>query len=78
MLACDESLWDARSLHPRQLRRLAKDLRFWYSNKFCIGALKPEGQKNNQFKLEWSLSYVRPRTHPGREAQDLVTNRPCR
>jgi hypothetical protein len=45
MLACDESLWDARSLHPRQLRRLAKDLRFWYSNKFCIGALKPEAKK---------------------------------
>jgi hypothetical protein len=39
-LACDESLWNARGLHPRQLRRLAEDLRFRYSNEFCIGALK--------------------------------------
>ena len=45
MLACDESLWDARSLHPRQLWRLAKDLRFRYSNKFCIGTLKPGAKK---------------------------------
>jgi hypothetical protein len=49
VLACDESLWDARGLHARQLRRFAKDLRFRYSNKFCIGALKSSGQKKDRF-----------------------------
>jgi hypothetical protein len=41
-LACDESLWNARGLQPRQLRRFAEDLRFRYSNEFRIGALNQE------------------------------------
>jgi hypothetical protein len=41
-LTCDESLWNARGLHPRQLWRFAEDLGFRYSNKFCIGALNQE------------------------------------
>jgi hypothetical protein len=45
IITCDESLWDACSLHPRQLWRLADDLRLRYSNKFRIGALKPGAKK---------------------------------
>ena len=45
ILTCDESLWDACSLHPRQLWRLANDLRLRYSNKFGICALKPGAKK---------------------------------
>ena len=52
-LTCDESLWNARSLHPRQLRRLAEDLRFRYSDKFCIGAL------NQEKKTVWQACIVR-------------------
>jgi hypothetical protein len=74
-LTCDESLWDARSLHPRQLRRLAEDLRFRYSDKFCIGALK---QEKDRLKFVLSVRTLAVLTHPRRETQDLVPYRPCR
>jgi hypothetical protein len=53
-LACDESLRNARGLHPRQLWRLAEDLGFRYSNKFCIGALT---QEENGLKLGQPVLY---------------------
>jgi hypothetical protein len=57
-LTCDESLRNARGLHPRQLRRLAEDLRFRYCNKFCICTLN---QEKDGLKLGQPAMYVRPR-----------------
>jgi hypothetical protein len=76
-LTCDESLWNARSLHPRQLRRLAEDLRFRYSDKFCIGALNQEKRRFGKPVL-YVLRTPAVLTHPRCETQDLVTYRPCR
>src|SRR5712671_3779625 len=73
-LTCDESLWNACGLHPRQLRRLWKDVRFEYGNELCISALDL-ALAGARLRLILSLAP----TYPGCEAQDLVTNRPlCR
>jgi hypothetical protein len=76
-LTCNESLWNARGLHPRQLRRFAEDLRFWYSNIFCIGTLN---QEKDGWKLGIPCAVRTPAvlTHPRCKTEDLVTYCPCR